>query len=107
MHVVMSPVASFVLLSVEHTLTEAFSKFYESVFIVGIIRDEPSNYRSNSSGGMLFPFVITIDDSTLGCGDVCCYLLGSGTFEKFLGIVLEEKMIARTTLILKWKTLIF
>ena len=101
MHVGMSPAASFFLSSVEHALTETLSKFYESIFIVGIIRDEPSNYRSNSSGGMLFPFVITIDDSTLGCGDVCCYLLGGGTFKTFFGIILKEELITRATLILK------
>ena len=94
----MSPAASFFLLSVEHTLAETFSKFGERDFIVGIIRDKPSNYRSNSSSGILFPFIITIDDSTLGCGDVCCYLLGSGTF---FGVISKEKSITGATLILK------
>ena len=97
----MSPVASFFLSSVEHTLVETLLKFGEGDFIIGIICDKSSNYRSNSGSGMLFPFIVTVDDSTLGCGDVCCYLLGGGTFEKFLRIISEEKLIARTTLILK------
>ena len=97
----MSPAAFFFLLSVEHTLAETFPKFGEGDFIIGIICDKPSNYRSNSSSGMLFPFILTVDDSTLGCGDVCCNLLGSGTFKKFFGVILKEKLITRATLILK------
>ena len=34
-------------------------------------------------------------------GDICCYLLGSRSFEVFLGIFLGKKSITRTTLVLK------
>ena len=96
-----SPAASFFLSSVEHTLAETLLKFSEGGIIIEIICDKPSNYRSNSGSSVLFPFIVYVDDSTLGYGDVCCYLLGSETFKKFLRIISKEKLITGATLILK------
>ena len=101
MDIVESPAAAFFLTTIEHTFTEALSKIGEGGIVTGIICDEPSNDRTNSCSGVLFSFIVTVDNCTLGCGDICCYLLSGGTFEKFLGIVSEEKLIARATLILK------
>ena len=96
-----SPAASFFLTTIEHTFAETSSKIDEGGIVTGIICNEQSNDRMNSCSGVLFPFIVTVDNCTLGCGDVCCYLLGGGTFEKFLGIISEEKLIARATSILK------
>ena len=101
MYIVESPAALFFLTSIDHTFAETLSKIGEGSIITGIVCNKPSNDGTDSGSGVLFSFIVTVDNSTLGCGDVCCYLLGGGTFEKFLRIVSEEKLIARATLILK------
>ena len=65
----MSPAASFFLSSVKHMLAETLSKFSEGGIIIGIIYDKPSNYGTNTGSGVSFPFIVTVDDNTLGCGD--------------------------------------
>ena len=102
MYIVESPAALFFLTSIEHTFTETLLNIGWGSIITRIVCNKLSNDRTDSGSGVLFRFIVTVDNSTLECGDVCCNLLGGGTFEKFLRIVLEEKSIARATLILKW-----
>ena len=97
----MSPAASFLLSTVEHTPAKTFSKFCESDFVVRIICDEPSDDGTNPGSGVLFPSVVAVNDSAFGCGDVCCDLFCCGTLDKLFRVILKEKSITRTTLILK------
>ena len=65
-------VVFFFLTSIEHMFAETSSKISEGGNVTGIVYNKPSSDGIDSDSSVFFLFVVTVDNSTLGSGDVCC-----------------------------------